>query len=183
VKHPLGLVLLSLVLASCAGTLPYAADYPLTTETFLSRDGLLGGRIPRGWVFSSVDTLTPALLAWLVKEDFSASLSLQELHLDRLSSERVGSEGLSLLARMSLQFQSDPAGAQLTAGPKEFKTGGKIFCGYEILAGGERKRVVVFAARGRYYECRAAPLKGLWSDAELARLFEAQQVMLSSLTF
>ena len=182
-KHPLVLVLLSLFLASCAGTLPYPPDYPLSSEMFRSRDGSLSGRVPQGWVFSSEDTLAPALVAWLVKEDFSASLSLEEIHLDRLSAERVDSEGLELLARMSLQFQQGPAAAQFTEPPVEFKLGGTRFCGYEIIVKGERKRIVVFAARGRFYECSAAPLKGVWSDEELTRLFAAQQGLLSSITF
>lgn len=182
-KHLFCFSLLSLLIASCAGTLPYATDYPLTTEAFLSRDGILGGRLPRGWVYSSEDTLAPALLAWLVKEDFSAALTLQELHLDGLSSRQVESEGLELLARMSLQLQPDPTAVRLTLPPKEFKMTGRKFCGYEVISGGQRKRVIVFAARGRYFECRATPLKGVWTDEQLSGLFAAQQVLLSSLTF
>jgi len=158
-------------------------DYPLSSETFRSRDGLFTGRVPQGWVFSSEDTLAPALAAWLVRDDFSAALALEEIHLDQLSSRRVDKEGLILLAQMSLMFQQGSSAAEFTVSPKEFKIRGREFCGYEIGAGGEQKRIVVFVSGGKFYECKAVPLKGSWSGEDLIRLFSAQQVLLSSLIF
>lgn len=182
-KRNLSFLFLSLILSSCAGTLPYSLNYPLTTETFHSRDGLFTGNVPQGWFFSSEDTLAPALLAWLVKEDLSAALAFEELHLDKLSAQRVDKEGLTLLAYMSLMFQQASSSTEVVVPPKEFKMRGKEFCGYEITSGGEHKRVVVFTARGKYYECRATPLKGSWTTDDLIQLFTAQQVLLSTISF
>ena len=178
------LLVLSFLLASCAASLPYATDYPLTKESFRSRDGVLKGQIPQGWVSASEDTLAPALMAWLIKEDFSATLAVEELRLDARSRRRVEEEGLKLLAHLSLSFpQRTLSQPKVLDPPKEFNMRGKQVCSYEVESGGERRRVVVFSAKGRFYECKAIAVKGKTSPQEVVRLYTAQQTLLSSLTF
>jgi hypothetical protein len=130
---------------SCAASLPYASDYPLTEQTFRSRDGSFSGKVPRGWFASSGDTVVPAVVAWLVRDDLSAAMGVRELNLDRLSGERVGKDGVQLLARISAGLHEGGAGTStVVSGAREFELRGKKFCGYEIASGGKRSRVVVF---------------------------------------
>jgi len=182
VKQHVGVILLAFVIASCTSSLQYSIDYPLTKELFHSRDGVFNGRIPQGWFCSSEDSLSPALRAWFIKEDYSASINIQELHLDRLAARRVEKEGLKLLAQLSLASRQDSATKTFTDSPKEFKIRGKEFCSYEVKGNGNRTRVVVFPAKGKFYECVAMALKGTSLSQEIARLFSTQQSLLSSLT-
>jgi len=182
VKNKAAFLLLSIILASCAAKIPYNSNYPLTNEWFHSRDGKLGGKVPEGWFTSTEDTLAPALTVWLIKEDFSAVLTIKELKLDQLTIQQVKKEGLELLARLSSRFQTENIPGQ-TIAPQEFEVRGKKYCSYEIGAGSQRKRMVVFTSGGKYYECEARAMKGIWTATELTRLFITQQTVLSSLIY
>jgi len=175
-------ILLALFLWSCAATLPYAADYPLTGEHFHSNDGVLTGTIPKGWFYSTDDSVDASLAAWLIKQDFSAVLLIRELSLDRETSREVEREGMTFLATTSAGLHLDAAG-ESSIQPQEFELHQVRFCGYEVPGHAGRIRVVVFTVRGRYYECEARPVKGRWTDDELKRMFSAQQSLLSSLIF
>jgi hypothetical protein len=180
----LSAVLCALVLASCAASLPYSADYPLTDQTFRSRNGIFSGRVPRGWFSSAEDSIAPALEAWLIKDDLSSTLAVKELKLDQTSAHEVGEKGLQLLAQISFAMQRGISGkASMTAEPRDFEMREKKFCSYEVSDGGKRKRVVVFSGKGRYFECEAMVVKGSLSPEEILRMFTAQQTMLSSLAF
>lgn len=174
----------SLILVSCAAKLPYSYDYPMTNETFFSRDGSFYGLVPQGWFASTGDTLAPALSAWLVKEDFSAVLTLRELQLDQLSSKRVEKEGLELLANISMAtHRGDSSTTELVIAPREYTMHDRKFCGYELHNGDRKKRIVVFSTRGRYYESEAIPLKGRWEWEDTMKLFMAQQALLFSIVY
>ena len=177
-------VLLSFLFLSCAASLEYSTDYPLTKESFRSRDGMLGGRVPQGWFSINEDTLAPALMAWIVKEDFSATLALKVLQLDSLSALRVEKDGLKLLAHLSFALHNNnPGNVNQAINPKEFKIHDRKFCSYELNDGTSWKRVVVFATRGKYYECETMSMKQPQSKEEIKDIFTAQQTLLSSLTF
>lgn len=169
---------------SCASSLPYATDYPLSQQTLRSRDGIFTAKVPQGWYSSTGDTLLPAVVAWLIKDDLSAAMGVRQLNLDRQAGIRVEKEGLELLAHISAGLrQGGSDSPAVVVAPKEFETQQKKFCSYEIAAGGKRTRIVVFSARGRYYECEAIGMKGSGSSDETARMFTAQQTFLASLTF
>ncbi|MFI5252911.1 MAG: hypothetical protein ACHQQQ_10840 [Bacteroidota bacterium] len=178
-------VFLIFLLSSCSTTyLPYSYHYPLRREAFLSRDSSFAGLIPEGWFYSSEDTLAPSAIAWIVKDDFSATLSVQELHLDQLTKTRVDKEGLELLANISLSSQDESHSVLNDEHkPRKFKMRGREFCGYELTGQNLSKRVVVFSVNGRYYECIAMPVKGAPQHEEISNMFTAQQAFLYSLTF
>ena len=100
------LLIIGFLLASCAATLPYAIDYPLTDQYFHSRDNIFYGRVPTGWFSATDDTLGESLTVWLLKEDFSATITVREIKLDSLSRKQVDNEGLALLASMSRAFKN-----------------------------------------------------------------------------
>jgi hypothetical protein len=174
---------LAVILSSCAGSLPYTTDYPLTNQVFHSRDGVFLGKIPQGWFSSIDDTLAPGLAAWLIRNDFFATLVVKELKLDRITIQQVEKEGLTLLARLSMGFREEIANGRDDIQCKEFEIRGKKFCSFEFAEGGKRTRVVVFAIKGKFYECEAMAVKGQWTVADLAKLFTTQQTFLSSVSF
>ena len=126
--------------------------------------------------------LAPALAAWLIKDDFSAALSLRELKLDPLTTKSVQDDGLSLLASISYGLNGD--GTPMRDNQlQEFTYGDKRYVGYEIGSGSQSKRIVVFSSRGRYYECEVRAITGTWTLPEMNRLFTIQQSVLASLNF
>ena len=183
VTYKAALLFLSLVFFSCAAKLPYLLNYPLTQETFRAHDGSFVGLIPKGWFSASGDTLAVSQLAWLVKEDFSAVLTVHELHLDKLSLVRVQQEGLTLLGHISLAAHAENMPSSVIFQPKEFSMNGKKFCGYEIRDKDLQKRVIVFAVNGKFYESEAVPVKGKWGQEETENLFTAQATFLATLAF
>jgi hypothetical protein len=183
-KQAVASLLIAALFISCAASLPYGIDYPLTAQSFRSRDGVFSARVPQGWFSSTGDTLVPALVAWLVKDDLSAAVGVKELSLDREAAHRVEKDGLGLLASIDASLRaggSDSAGSATE--PKEFELQGKKFCSYETSAGGKLIRVVVFAAGGRFYACEAGAVKGRTSAEETVRMFTAQQTFLSTMKF
>jgi len=143
---------------------------------------MFSGRIPYGWFSSTNDTLAQALVVWLLKEDFSAAITIRELILDRLSSKRVQKEGLETLAFISAGFRTSNSN-NLKTNPVTFKLNGKEFCSYELITNTIQKRIVVFSLKGKYYECESSPLKMQLSKEEIINLFTIQQTVLSSITF
>ncbi len=173
-------VLPALLISSCAPSLPYAVDYPMTQTLFHSRDSSISGRVPAGWFSSTEDSIAPALAAWLIREDYTATLALRELRLDRLAEDRVRHEGLRLLAGLNASLERQTTSMRDIV---EYKMGGTAYCGYEFEAGESPGRVVVFAAKNRYYACTAKRVKGPWTKGDVIGLFRAQQSVLSSLSF
>jgi hypothetical protein len=173
---------LSFLGIACAVHYPYVSDYPLTPEVFRTRDGTLTGRVPHGWFCSTDDTLAPALIAWLIKDDFSAALSIRELKLDPLTMKSVQDEGLALLASISYGMNGDGISMRDDR-LQEFSYAHQHYVGYEIGSGIQSRRVVVFSSGGKYYECEIRAISGTWTPPELTRLFTIQQSVLASLKF
>lgn len=180
-KTSLAAVILLSLLASCAGTSPYTQDYPLTEQSFVSRSGLLHGRVPQGWFTSSEDTLAPALELWLLREDLAASVTLREFRLDPFAESTVDRGGLILLAEISLALRPSPGTDTVITTPACFTAAGHDWCGYELVEDGIPRRVVVFTRGGRYYECVAAPLRTSIGANELRTLFTVQQTVLATI--
>ncbi len=184
VKRSAAFLLLGILLASCAASLPYSNDYPLTGELFQSRDVEFSGKIPEGWMVAPLDSVPAMYKSWLLKDGYKATMQIIELHLDALSRREVSSRGLQLLADISISFHNDAASpVVLSSKPKEFKVGGREFCGYEVQDRNVRKRIVVFAANGKYYESTAYPTTTPPTDREIDQLFSVQQTVLSSIVF
>ena len=175
-------VFVLLILASCAGSSPYTSHYSLSTDFFHSHDGTLTGKIPQGWFVSTDDSIVSSLTVWLIREDFSATLLIKELSLDQRTEQQVRQNGLKLLAHVSAGLQTDH-GTDTVIDPKEFDIDGKQFCSYETGSMMGRKRIVVFMARGKYYECEARAVKGNWTADDLNRMFSIQQSVLGSLSY
>lgn len=171
----LAALLASLVALSCASRPPEPSAHPLLATSVRTADGALSGNIPVGWSSVASDTVPPGVAAWLVRDDRMAVIALREIVLDRQSAQRVREEGLTLVAKLSMAFRE--AGAAPLA---EYRLRELPVCSFETNAGGERRSVVVFGIRGRYYECEAASKDA--SQEAVRSAAEAQRAFLSSLT-
>ena len=161
---------------NCSSGISYRADYPLTAEKFFSRDGNFSGKIPQGWMLATGrgnDSLAPALVALIVKNDYDATISFRELVLDKLTTLQVENKGLPVLAKISKSLAGRPND---NSEPQLYDLGGKQFCSYELPA----ERVVLFRARSHYYEC---VIRGAKVNDNVEPLVTIQQSILSSLSF
>jgi hypothetical protein len=162
--------------------MPYTSGVPMTTDVFSSRDGTLTGFIPEGWFSSVDDTLAPALAAWLTRNDFGATITLREIHLDAATSRRVSERGMKPLLFAAAGMTAGDAVKPL-AEPLEFEIRGIKFCGGEFSSDPGPTRLVVFGTRGKFYECQAAKTKGIWSADDFRKLFTVQQSVLSTIRY
>lgn len=169
-------------LFGCAVKLPYLSTYPMSEQYFHSRDGIFYGNVPLGWFSASDDTLGPAVVVWLLKEDFTSSITVHELKLDQFSRKRVAQDGLDFLAQLSAAAYSEN---NLSSDFETFffKLRAKEFCSYELPKNDDIRRIVLFEAKGRYYECIAYKLKGEWSGDDFKALFTVQQSVLGSIGY
>jgi hypothetical protein len=89
---------------------------------------------------------------------------------------------LKLLAQLSLGFDEGLSTAEQMKSSREFSIRGRDYYSYELANEGKLSRVVVFAITGKYYQCRATPLKDNFALTEVANIFTVQQTLLSSIT-
>ncbi|MBA4311950.1 MAG: hypothetical protein C0417_04910 [Chlorobiaceae bacterium] len=178
----ISVLIILIFLFGCAAKLPYLSTYPMSEQYFHSRDGIFYGKVPLGWFSARDDTLGPAVVVWLLKEDFTTSITVRELKLDQFSRKRISKEGLDFLAHLSAAayIENDLSS---NVEPFLFKLRAKEFCSYELHENGETRRIVLFAAKGHYYECIAYKLKGEWSSDDFKTLFTVQQSVLGSIGY
>lgn len=176
------LVLISLILAACASVPYYSFDYPLTTEVVVSTDKTIQSRIPLGWFVSTDTSLTPQFLFWLIKEDYSSTIALQEIKVDHFTDQRVKQEGLKLIAEISQSFKKESVDKFLLTKPIEiFTINAKNYCGYEYYSNSGRVRVIVLQIGNRYFEVEAIPLAGIWYEKDLKTLYNALHAFVNAL--
>jgi hypothetical protein len=178
------LFLVSLLLAACASVPYYSFDYPLTTEVIISTDKTIQSRVPLGWFASKDTSLTPQFLFWLIKDDYSSSIALQEIKVDRFTEQRIKKEGLKLFAEISQSFKKESVDKFLMTKPIEvFTINSKNYCGYEYYSNdrSSRVRVILLQIGSRYFEVEATPLSGVWYEKDLKGLYSALHAFANAL--
>lgn len=198
-KQLLSLLLLAILLAACSGSKEesaaatetvfpkyrYAASADMTKDVVSTPDGTLRVLRPEGWQRTSDPKNAPAILLWLVREDYSASLSFTQIKMDPALYQTLKGEGIAAVAKVSLSLKERNAEDSVTVvQPVElFKVGGRVCAAYEyrIAAAEPVIRVAVFDTGSRFMECALYPASVTVTPAENRRLFEVQQSVLASL--
>lgn len=176
-------LLLVFGIVSCAAP-SYRSEIPLTDQTFQSSDGALKGRVPQGWFVSTDRELVPHLAAWLIRDDYAASLTFQEIMIDQNTERWIEKNGLVLLAEVSFRLkQAEQPTAQMVMPPSEFSIQGKEFCRYEYVSekDGAPIGVVVFRLRTRFFESVVLPTGNALSQQQLQQLLNVQEAILASI--
>jgi hypothetical protein len=184
VRKVVFLVLISLILAACASVPYYSFDYPLTTEVVISTDKTIQSRIPLGWFVSKDTSLTPQFLFWLIKEDYSSTIVLQEIKVDHFTEQRIKKEGLKLFAEISQAFKNESVDKfSLTMPIEIFTINSKNYCGYEYYSNDRsgRVRVILMQIGNKYFEVEAIPLAGIWYEKDLKALYNALHAFVNAL--
>jgi hypothetical protein len=157
----------------------------MTRETVDTDDGRLRVLRPDGWMRTADPKNAPSILLWLVREDYSASISFAPINMDPSLYETLRKEGIDAVAKVSLRLKDRHAEDSITVvQPIElFKVGGRVCAAYEyrIASAAPVIRVVVFDTGSRFLECVLFPASVEVTPAENRRLFEVQQTVLASI--
>jgi hypothetical protein len=196
-RTSLVILITALVLASCGGgsesteSLPETAPYRYAALAAMSRDyvsatdGSVDVLRPDGWQRTSDPVEAPAIVLWLVSDDYSVSLSFSPMQMDPALYETLKKDGIEAVAKVSLGLKQRNAGETVNVvQPVElFRIGGRLCAAYEYRSGAAEPliRVVVFDTGRRFMECALFPASKTVTPAENRRLFEVQQSVLASL--
>ncbi len=176
-----------LIFFSGCASLRYPPSHPMSREIVRALQGAMTVQVPQGWFNSTDANIAPGLLLWLVKKDYTAAITLTELHSDDIGRRQITADGLETLATISFSLKKERVQQPLQMiGPYEiFSIGNRQYCAYEysIDQGKTVERVIVFGGFGRWYELTAVPFqrKGRFIDQE--SLFSVQNSLLSTLRF
>ena len=181
--HRWHLLLVPCIALSCAAPV-YRPTVHLSEQLFQSSDDILRGRVPQGWFDATDPELTPHLSAWLLRDDYGAALTFQEITVDHTTARHIASKGLKLLAELSFRLkQAEYPTVQIVSAPSIFSIEGMDFCRYNYNSqrGSPPTGVVVFRIRGHFFESTIATTRGELSAEELQQLMDVQQATLASL--
>lgn len=153
------LILFAAVFVSCssADKSIYNFDYPLTAEQAHSASGDITVSIPGGW-FEALDNDCNCRELWLVKDDYSASISFSVINTDSLTKTGIAKNELAGIAELSRDFKKIKYGEKFReyGTPENFSVNSIKFYSYQYYAAeGLPARVVVFKFNDRYFECAA----------------------------
>ncbi len=144
-----------LSLAGCAPTREAAAPAP-PSPYVIARDGGFSYRVPRGWFDASADSQAQGHAALLVRNDYRATIAVDEVNLDPAAHTELRRGGLLPVARLLVSLSSCDRDAILTAAPHAITLAGKEACRYTLASGdGEDATEVTLVESGdRLYTVR-----------------------------
>jgi len=186
------------VFASCGGSPPpretpidagayrYAPAAEPGTLVAATEAGDITVLCPKGWMETADPANAPNILLWLVREDYTASISFTEIRMDPVLYKRIAKDGLRAVASISLSLKKGNArdSVAVIRETEVFRMNGRDFAAYEYSVDGGKTvlRIAVFDTGARFIECALLPATSPLSAAQNRSLFEAQQTVLASMT-
>ncbi len=142
-RSPL-LAALVLALAACAPTRETSAPpTPHSVPLVAARGGGFSYRIPPGWFDASADSQARGHAALLIRNDYGATISVDEVHLDEAARSEINENGLLPVARLLLSLSSWDHDAILTMAPHSVDVDGRQACRYGLASGNGEDTVEV----------------------------------------
>jgi hypothetical protein len=153
------------------------ADFVMTEDTVYSASSTMRVLLPRGW--TAGENSAPDF--WLIKNDFSASVTCMPLKFSRHITFQPDSDSLVSILNYSRSLKSAATGRDVSLKENEFFIlNGRHFGAYEYFTEDGRKvRIAVFRYGNRYFEISAVPAPGIKENSE--DLFKAHQAVLNSI--
>ena len=178
------LLLVTLVFwAGCSST-PEASRDATVPETHRSRDGRLQYVTPAGWFDATADSQAAGHAVWIIRNDYGATLTIDEVRFDAAAGAAVREGGLEPLARLLMTLPSGDRPVRALSGPEAFERNGKVYCGYrvEVYETRDMLRVVLFRADERVYSSTLV-VPAAVRERGADQLLEAQTAFLGSVTW
>jgi hypothetical protein len=161
-----------------------SATVALQLPSFTSRDGLVNYRIPVGWFNAIADSQSSGQTIWLLRNDYSATIAVSEVHVDYDAREDLQVAGIMHLAQLTMGLAAGGKPYVLQRQPEGVMIGGTPGCAYEIVIPqvNDVLRVIVVDTGVRVYMVTAL-VSGEAGHGLRDEVFAAQDAFLSGLTW
>ena len=172
----------ALLWLGCAASPSVAPPGLFTNGVVRASDGQLRYRVPRGWVDASTDSQSVRSLAWLVRADYSATITIDAVHVNPDARDLLGNDGLLQLAQLQMGLQTHATGAEVVDAPALEVQGDRTICRYQLRSpsSGDTRRTYVVGAAGRFYAITALVTRQRGA-ADVEKVFELQAALVRAL--
>lgn len=144
-------IALVLLVSGCSPT-PRAVRPAAPADMHASRDGHLRYQVPSGWFDASADSQAAAHVAWIVRNDYGGSITVDEIRLDEAAQRKVGVGGMEQLVRLVLPLSVAARSATVRDEPRYVDRGEESYWLYELAdGGGGSVRVAIVRGGDRVY--------------------------------
>ena len=128
-----GCVLLALLLLGCSTGTKLSSTLLHPSYSF-SRDGGLQYRLPAGWFDASADSQAVGHAVLLIRNDYGATIAIDEVYLDASARGQLHQGGLVQIAQLMMSLSSWDHGSVLTDPPRAITLNGQDLCRYRMVA-------------------------------------------------
>lgn len=157
-------------MSGCSGA-SVSPTSTLHTRYFSSRDGALQYRLPAGWFDATGDSSSSGNLVWLLREDYAATIAVQEIRLDEAARSEMAKGGLMKVAKITTMLATGDRPTLIRRAPEIVNINGREMCTYDLTtAAREIVRVVLLDTGGKVYSVTALAAAGAKTD----EVFEAE---------
>jgi hypothetical protein len=168
-----------MVIGGCA-TPPPPPEAPIPSSYLSSRDGDLHYLVPDGWFDATSDSQAAGPVIWILRSDFGATITVNEIHVDAQARRDLGKGGLLQLARLTQSLRSQNDQSVLLHPPRLFTSGGRQLCTYDLLSGKDTVRVILVDTGRRVYTVSAL-VQGTGDEAGSSEVFDVVQRFVNTL--
>jgi len=118
-----------------------------------SRDGDLHYRLPVGWFDATSDSQATRHAIWVLRNDYGASITVEEINLDASARKELGEKKLLRLAQLTMPLLANDRSAAVQETPALFNVRGREYCAFELVTfpSDDTLRVVLFDTGQRTY--------------------------------
>jgi hypothetical protein len=154
----------------------------LYTPYLTSHDGFIKYRIPAGWFDAAADSQSSGQTIWLLRDDYSATIAVSEVHIDADAREDLQMAGMMHLAQLTMALAAGGKPYVLQHPPEGVTIGGSRGVAYEIVipAVNDVLRVIVVDTGVKLYMVTAL-VSGEATRGLRDEVFAAQDAFLSGL--
>lgn len=132
--------LLALLIFGCS---THLSSPPLSPSYSPSRDGGLHYRLPAGWFDATADSQSAGHAVLIIRNDYGATIAIDEVHLDGAAREHLRQGGLLEAAQVLMSLSTWDRGTVLVQGPRLLTLAGKEVCRYTMAATAARDQIEV----------------------------------------
>jgi hypothetical protein len=146
------LLFAGLLLAACGGTSVVAPGI-LHPSYATARDGVLRYRLPAGWFDVTADPQSGGHALLLIRNDYRATIAVDEVRLDAAAKVALRKDGLMGLAPLLASLGTWEKGRVMVEAPRPLRLDDTEMCRYALAGNGagERVEVTLVNASGRIY--------------------------------
>ena len=128
----------------------------LSASYVTSKDGGFSYRLPTGWFDASADSQARGHAALLIRNDYRATIAIDEVRLDDAAKLELRRNGLVPVAQLLLSLTSWEQNAVLAIPPQLLQVGNRSACRYRTISGsgGDMADVTLVEGREKLYTIR-----------------------------